>query len=508
MSTTTSSSSSSSISPQPQKPLSPSSVFLSISDNDLKGTNKTLTLTKMLKLNAIVGGIEFCGSAAFCFIPPMLLKAGIDEQLMSMILGVGPLMSLFCVPLIGRWSDSCKSPYGRRRPYIFILSIILLLAMSTLLSAHYIGRVVMGGGDFGRFTTTLLLILGCAFLDFTYQICLTPCEALLSDLSHGTDQQQSCFTVYSFMISFGGCIGYLITALDWSDLGLYFGSQENCVFIILILMYTISMIITLHTAKEKAFVEPLSNASHRPDAILHSDEMIKDSPSDDIQLNMGWNVRIKSAPFLLIRALYHITSIKNFLCMHLYAVSPDVLLQFFSIPHTLKQLALANLFSWTAINTFNLFYTDYIGRIIYHGSPHDEEGSLGRALYDEGVRMASWGLFFHCIVSSLYAPLINHIIKHLTLQATYFCGMATFLVSMGLMVFSPGIFLTNLCASATGLGYATITTVPYLLLSSYHDHLEVTVVIVFFLLLLLFILVLLFLFVAFLLFGIVLCSFC
>jgi len=36
-----------------------------------------MSMTHLVMLNAIVCGLEFCASAAFCYIPPMLLKAGI-----------------------------------------------------------------------------------------------------------------------------------------------------------------------------------------------------------------------------------------------------------------------------------------------------------------------------------------------------------------------------------------------------------------------------------------------
>ena len=36
-----------------------------------------MPLIDLLMLNAIVCGLEFCTSAAFCYIPPLLLKAGI-----------------------------------------------------------------------------------------------------------------------------------------------------------------------------------------------------------------------------------------------------------------------------------------------------------------------------------------------------------------------------------------------------------------------------------------------
>ncbi len=61
-----------------------------------------LSLQQLFLLNSCVCGLEFCASAAFTYIPPMLLKAGIEEEHMSLILGIGPLLGFFFVPIIGK----------------------------------------------------------------------------------------------------------------------------------------------------------------------------------------------------------------------------------------------------------------------------------------------------------------------------------------------------------------------------------------------------------------------
>jgi len=44
-----------------------------------------LSLMDLLMLNAIVCGLEFCASAAFCYIPPLLLKAGIRCDILFVV---------------------------------------------------------------------------------------------------------------------------------------------------------------------------------------------------------------------------------------------------------------------------------------------------------------------------------------------------------------------------------------------------------------------------------------
>ena len=433
----------------------------------------TLTLSKMLSLNAVVCGIEFCGSAAFCFIPPMLLKAGIGEQNMSMILGIGPLIGLFLVPIIGRSSDKCNSRFGRRRPYIFGLSMLLLVSLIILVFAKHIGLHIFGGGELGRTIMISLLVLGSIILDFTCQSCLTPCEALLSDTTKDTDQHGRCFTVYSFMVSFGGCVGYLITALDWSEnsIGVYFGSQESSVFIMLIILYSFSLLMTLEAADETPLYElqkqhqleetiltnPMPVRSVDPGYV--SDDLASDDCSNSLEglvpsknksprrildsalISSTCNIPLTRWSFTSFEGLRHILALK------IYSMLPDVLKRLLGVPYVLRRLALANFCSWTAVMTFNLFYTDFVGQAIYGGDPNAPEDSPLREKFDDGVRMGSWGLLLHCVSSALYAAFIERISSRFNLRLAYLFGMMSFAIAIFMMVFSKSIFFANICAA-------------------------------------------------------------
>jgi len=106
-----------------------------------------------------------------------------SEQNMSMILGVGPALGFFLVPVIGRASDRCRSRYGRRRPFIFLLSIILVTSLVVIPYAEAMCLHVFGRSS--ELTSTMsvsTIIVGAILLDFSCETCLTPCEALLSDL--------------------------------------------------------------------------------------------------------------------------------------------------------------------------------------------------------------------------------------------------------------------------------------------------------------------------------------
>ena len=85
----------------------------------------------LLLLTSLVCGLEFCIASAFTYIPPILLKAGISEWLMTCLMGCGPLLGFLLCPVVGNASDRCRSRYGKRRPFImgFCLTIIFCLVL-------------------------------------------------------------------------------------------------------------------------------------------------------------------------------------------------------------------------------------------------------------------------------------------------------------------------------------------------------------------------------------------
>ena len=51
---------------------------------------------------------------------------------MTLIWCLSPLVGFFLTPILGSLSDRCKSTLGRRRPFIILLSIGVVLGMASL----------------------------------------------------------------------------------------------------------------------------------------------------------------------------------------------------------------------------------------------------------------------------------------------------------------------------------------------------------------------------------------
>ena len=464
---------------------------------------KTLTLLHIFLLNAVVCGVEICACAGFTYIPPMLLKSGYTEENMSIILGLGPLLGFFLVPLIGRASDRCQSGMGRRRPFILVISFVLIISLIVIPYGDTFCKYVFGKKELAKSVTLLLLTLSVVLLDFTSQACLTPCEALLSDASKETDQHERVFIVYSLMVSLGGFIGYLITALDWNNMqfGTYFGNQERTVFSLLTVIFTVLLFATVCVAQEKPLVTVVSEFK-----LLHSasdtklnlgkgnKEMVlmeNGIPPDQLgpeRSQSGKASRARGTPvksyvpkfnilkyFISCRLIAAALNLLRLFWININEKLPEPIQRLCEVPYVLRYLALAHFCSWTAIMGFNLFYTDYVGNAVYQGNPNAPEDSYLRNRFDEGVRMGSWGLLLHCITSATYALLIEKFVDRYGCKRTYLAGMISFSCAMFGMVCVRHIVFVNIMAAFTGFGYATVTTIPFILVTKYHSEKEVSI---------------------------------
>jgi len=141
-------------------------------------------------------------------------------------------------------------------------------------------------------------------------------------------------------------------------------------------------------------------------------------------------------------------------------------------PPVLRNLFYADLASWIGIMAHGMFYTDFVATAVYGGRADASPGSAYDLLFDEGVRMGSWGLLLHSLTAGLYAVFIQeHMTRYLGMRMSYQLGLIVFSASMGAtVVFSHSLQLINVAAAASGLGYAVVTTIPNTLVTMYHEE--------------------------------------
>ncbi|KAL4006099.1 hypothetical protein ACER0C_005812 [Sarotherodon galilaeus] len=416
---------------------------------------------RLVLLNSLTCGLEICVAAGITYVPPLLLEAGVEERYMTMVLGIGPVLGLLFIPLIGSASDQCNSSYGRRRPFIWLFSMGVLLALFIIPHADVLAAHVAWGG---RTLQVGFLILGVGLLDFCGQVCFTPLEALLSDLYRDEEDCSQAFAMFSFMVSLGGCVGYLLPALDWSHglLSVYLGGQAECLFSLLILIFISSVLITMKVSEEPSCA---NSGSGESGSLLEPGTGVMEAGRCGVPRSCCYLLKcklrlLKSGPLMcLLRTCWSMT--------------PAIYRSYCHVPRVMRQLCVAQLCSWMAVMSFMLFYTDFVGEGLYEGVPSALPGSVSKQRYDEGIRMGSMGLFLQCATSTFFSLVMSRLVRHLGSRWVYLSSMVSFTVSALVICLSKSVVLVTVMAALTGYAYATLQTLPYTLTCHYHKEIEV-----------------------------------
>lgn len=227
------------------------------------------------------------------------------------------------------------------------------------------------------------LIFGVGLLDFCGQVCFTPLEALLSDLYKDEEDYGQAFAMFSCMVSLGGCVGYLLPALDWSRgvLSAYLGGQAGCLFSLLAAIFVCSVLTTMRVSVEPsraiggssgaAAASPLSSGSLLEPGAGAMEAGQCGVPRSCCYLLKGKLRWLKSGPLLcLLRTCWSMT--------------PVIYRSYCHVPRVMRRLCAAQLCSWIAVMSFMLFYTDFVGEGLYDGVPSALPGSVSKQRYAEG----------------------------------------------------------------------------------------------------------------------------
>ena len=205
-------------------------------------------------------GFAFLSISAFwqmynTIIPLVLTNTfHLNESLSGVIMALDNVLALFLLPLFGDLSDRCKSPMGRRKPFLLfgtIAAVILMLFLPVIDNSCYEnGSAVNASSRFPAFIIVLgilLVVMG------TYR---SPAVALMPDCTPKPLRSRAN-AIINLMGALGGILYLLISAV------LYSKSRSNAmketyghvnylpVFIIVAGIMLLSLAVVMFTVDEK-----------------------------------------------------------------------------------------------------------------------------------------------------------------------------------------------------------------------------------------------------------------
>ncbi|XP_003473342.1 solute carrier family 45 member 4 isoform X2 [Cavia porcellus] len=147
-------------------------------------------------------------------------------------------------------------------------------------------------------------------------------------------------------------------------------------------------------------------------------------------------------------------------------------LSMLKMPKELMRLCLCHLLTWFSVIAEAVFYTDFMGQVIFKGDPKATSNSTkGQEAYNAGVKMGCWGLVIYAATGAICSALLQKYLDSydLSIRVIYVLGTLGFSVGTAVMAVFPNVYVAMVTISTMGIISMSISYCPYALLGHYHD---------------------------------------
>lgn len=146
-------------------------------------------------------------------------------------------------------------------------------------------------------------------------------------------------------------------------------------------------------------------------------------------------------------------------------------LSMLKMPKQLWRLCICHLLTWFSIIAQAVFYTDFMGQVIFQGDPTAPTNSTEQASYLKGVQMGCWGLVVYAATAAICCAILQKFLDQfeLSIKIIYSVGTLSFSVGTAVMAIFPNVYVAMVMISTMGVIAMSISYCPYALLGQYHE---------------------------------------
>ncbi|XP_046528431.1 membrane-associated transporter protein isoform X1 [Equus quagga] len=406
-------------------------------------------------------GREFCYAVEAAYVTPVLLSVGLPKRLYSVVWLLSPVLGFLLQPVVGSASDHCRARWGRRRPYILALSVIMLLGMALYLNGDAVISALIADRRKKLTWAITITMIGVVLFDFAADFIDGPIKAYLFDVCSHQDKERGLH-YHALFTGLGGALGYILGAIDWAHLklGRMLGTEFQVMFFFSALMLTLCVVIHLCSIPEaplRDVAKDIPPQQDSQDPLLSSDRMYEYGSIEKVK-----NGYIN--PEMVLQG----EKTKNTQQTRRTMTMKSLLRALVSMPPHYRYLCISHLLGWTAFLSNMLFFTDFMGQIVYHGDPYSAHNSTEFLIYQRGVEVGCWGLCINSVFSSLYSYFQKVLVSYVGLKGLYFMGYLLFGLGTGFIGLFPNIYSTLVLCTSFGVMSSTLYTVPFNLIAEYH----------------------------------------
>ncbi|XP_072518186.1 membrane-associated transporter protein [Salminus brasiliensis] len=428
---------------------------------------------RLIMHGMVMFGREFCYAVEAAFVTPVLLSVGLPRSMYSLVWLISPVLGFILQPVIGSASDYCRSPWGRRRPYILSLGIMMLVGITMFLNGDTVVSAIVRHRGVKRTWSIVVVMFGVVLFDFAADFIDGPVKAYLFDVCSHQDKERGLH-YHALLTGLGGAFGYLIGAMDWghSALGVLLGSEYQVIYFFSALTWSFFLTVHLFSIPENPLKKQHFFESTSPTAplIVASNGTgygaLPKEPVPTPEIRPRSFSALSEANAVTSSAKQPSKEVRKRMTLK------SLLSAMINMPTHYRYLCVSHLLGWTAFLCNMLFFTDFMGQIVYKGNPYAAHNTTAYATYERGVEVGCWGLCINAVSSALYSYVQRLLLPYIGLKGLYFMGYFVFGLGTSLIGLYPNIISTLSLCSVFGVMSSTLYTIPFNLISEYHKQEE------------------------------------
>ncbi|XP_029370019.1 solute carrier family 45 member 4 isoform X2 [Echeneis naucrates] len=149
-------------------------------------------------------------------------------------------------------------------------------------------------------------------------------------------------------------------------------------------------------------------------------------------------------------------------------------LSMLKMPPELLRLCACHLLTWFSIIAEAVFFTDFMGQVIYEGDPTAPANSTLLDKYHKGVQMGCWGLVIYALTAAICSAVLQKYLDNfdLSIKVIYILGTLGFSIGTAVMAIFHNVYVSMVMISSMGIISMSISYCPYALLGQYHEMKE------------------------------------
>ncbi|OWK08365.1 hypothetical protein Celaphus_00010990 [Cervus elaphus hippelaphus] len=440
---------------------------------------------ELLFNGSVLFGIEFSYAMETAYVTPVLLQMGLPDQLYSLVWFISPILGA-------------------------------LLGLSLLLNGRDIGTALADTASDHKWGI-LLTVCGVVLMDFSADSADNPSHAYMMDVCSPADQDRG-LNIHALLAGLGGGFGYVVGGIHWdkTSFGRALGGQLRVIYIFTAVILSITTILTLVSIPERPLRPPGEKKPTMkspslplppsppvlceegagqtvpcppPAPSLYASFSSPISPLSPLTPKYGSFISRDSSltginEFASSFATSNIDSVANILLNGVKYESEltgssepsgqplsmrHLCFTICNMPRALRHLCVNHFLGWLSFEGMLLFYTDFMGEVVFQGDPKAPHTSEAYQKYNSGVTVGCWGMCIYAFSAAFYSAILEKLEEHLSVRTLYFIAYLAFGLGTGLATLSRNLYVVLSLCVTYGVLFSTLCTLPYSLLCDYYQ---------------------------------------